>query len=460
MYAPLADDLLFPLMTDASRRLLKRLREHPHAPRYNWRTGERLTADGLENVLAYARRQQMERAGWRFGQVPAWLPAFVQMCRRDVPFHRQRADWSDDFFSLPRIDRESLRLYPWAFVPDGLPIEDLIVYTTSGTTGDRLQVLSHPEVPSRYLPLLQHVLATRDITLEGGDRVSILQICAQKETNVMSSVSSYLGGAGFAKVNLRPEDWHDSLDPARFIDDCDPEIYTGDPFAFTQLMKLPLRTRPKAIISSATTLLPGLRQALESHFGCPVMDFYSLNESGPVAFAQGEGHEVLPHDLFVEILDAQGRACLPGERGEIVVTGGINPYLPLLRYRTGDYAAMDFSGPMPQLIGLQGRRPTIFYHAAGDAFNSVDVTAALKHLSLSFFSLHQFADRSVLLRTACDADIQASAVALLQGLFGPEIEIRAEQASEAAWTGKPIHYTSEISSTLTPRVANTRCPVS
>src|SRR4051812_13660118 len=264
MYAPLSDDRLFPLMTDASRRLLKRLREHPHAPRYNWRTGERLTATGLANVRAYGQRQQTDRVGWRFAQVPAWLPEFVQMCRRDVPFHRQRADWSDDFFALSTIERESLRLYPWAFVPDGLPIEDLIVYTTSGTTGDRLRVLSHPEVPSRYLPLLQFVLATRAITLEGGDRVSILHFCAQKETNVMSSVSSYLGGAGFAKVNLRPEDWHDPLDPARFIDDCNSEIYTGDPFAFTELMKLPLRTRPKAIVSSATTLLPGLREAMEA----------------------------------------------------------------------------------------------------------------------------------------------------------------------------------------------------
>jgi phenylacetate-CoA ligase len=444
MYAPLADDRLFPLMTDASQRLLKRLREHPHAPRYNWRTGDRLTATGLANVRDYAQRLKTDRTGWRFKQFPAWLPEFIQSCRRDVPYHRQRVDWTDDFFALPTIDRQSLRLYPWAFVPDALPIDDMIVYTTSGTTGDRLQILSHPQVPSRYLPLLQFILATRNITLEGGDRISIVHICAQKETNVMSSVSSYLGGAGFAKVNLRPEDWHDPLDAVRFIDDCDPEIYTGDPFAFTHLMKLPLRTGPKAIISSATTLLPGLRNALESHFGCPVIDFYSLNESGPVAFAHGDGHEILPHNLYVEILDPHGRACPPGQRGEIVVTGGINPYLPLLRYRTGDHAAMDFSEPMPRLIDFQGRQPTLFYNAAGEAFNSVDVTATLKNLALSFFSLHQFADRSLLFRTACDADLQTAAVALLQSLFGPGIDIRAEQASDAAWSGKPIHYTSDM----------------
>jgi phenylacetate-CoA ligase len=444
MYAPLSDDRLFPLMTDASRRLLKRLREHPHAPRYNWRTGERLTAAGLANVGAYAEKVQSDRKGWRFGELPPWLVEFIRACRRDVPFHRQRGDWCDDFFALPPIDRESLRLHPWAFVPDGLPIDDLIVYTTSGTTGDRLQVLSHPEVPSRYLPLIQSVLASRNITLDGGDRVAIVHICAQKETCVMSSVSSYLGGAGFAKVNLRGEDWRDPLDAVRFIDDCAPEIYTGDPFAFAELMKLPLRTRPKAIISSATMLLAGLRREMETHFGCPVIDFYSLNESGPVAYEHGNSHEILPHNLYVETLDAQARPCPPGERGEIVLTGGINPYLPLLRYRTGDYAAMDFSGPITRLIDFQGRRPTIFYNAAGEAFNSVDVTAALKNLSLSFFSLHQFADCSLLLRTSCARDIEAFAVELLQRLFGAGVNIRREQAAEAAWIGKPINYTTDL----------------
>jgi phenylacetate-CoA ligase len=99
---------------------------------------------------------------------------------------------------------------------------------------------------------------------------------------------------------------------------------------------------------------------------------------------------------------------------------------------------------MPRLIDFQGRQPTLFHNAAGEAFNNVDVTATLKNLALSFFSLHQFADRSLLFRTACDADLQTAAVALLQSLFGPGIDIRAEQASDAAWSGKPIHYTSDM----------------
>jgi hypothetical protein len=32
----------------------------------------------------------------------------------------------------------------------------------------------------------------------------------------------------------------------------------------------------------------------------------------------------------------------------------------------------------------------------------------------------------------------------LQSLFGAGIAVRAEQAADAAWTGKPIHYTSDL----------------
>src|SRR5262245_36071399 len=166
--APLTDAERFPLLTDAGRRMLVRLREHPHAPRYNYPSGERLRADGLAAVRRYAERLRVERVGWRFGEMPPWLRRFVAHCRREVPFHRERRDWTDDFFALPPIDRADLRREPWAFVPDSADLTDLVVYTTSGTTGQRLPVYSHPEVPNCYLPLIETALAAHGVRLEGG----------------------------------------------------------------------------------------------------------------------------------------------------------------------------------------------------------------------------------------------------------------------------------------------------
>jgi phenylacetate-CoA ligase len=442
---PLTEPQLFPLLTDAGRRVLRRLQEHPSAPRYNYHAGERLTAAGLAALRAYAGRLKTERVGWQPGTLPPWLPPFVAFCRREVPFHRRRLDWSDDFHALPALDREPLRREPWSFVPDSADLTDLIVYTTSGTTGSRLNVLSHPEVPNRYLPLLEAALAAYGVRLEGGERVSVVHVCAQLRTYVLCSVMSYLDFAGFAKVNLNPADWHHPDDRVRFLDDCAAELYTGDPFAFAELMKLPLRGRPKALVSAGTALLPGLRRQLEERFGCPVIDLYSTNESGPVAFSRGPGHEVLPPDLYVEVLDADDRPCPPGTRGAITLTGGNNPYLPLLRYRTGDHAALDFSGPLPVLVGFEGRPPTVFRTADGRAFNSIDVTTALGDLPLPFFALHQAADGALVFRTRCDEPALGAAEAALRGLFGEGQRLRVEPVPQAvAWAGKVIQYTSEL----------------
>ncbi len=45
------------------------------------------------------------------------------------------------------------------------------------------------------------------------------------------------------------------------------------------------------------------------------------------ARSRGKHDSLLAQDVYVEI---------PGERGEITLTGGRSPYLPLLRYRTSD----------------------------------------------------------------------------------------------------------------------------
>jgi phenylacetate-CoA ligase len=47
----------------------------------------------------------------------------------------------------------------------------------------------------------------------------------------------------------------------------------------------------------------------------------------------------MPQVGILELLDKAGNSTsLPGERGEMVVTGFNNPAFPLLRYRTGDVA--------------------------------------------------------------------------------------------------------------------------
>jgi phenylacetate-CoA ligase len=323
------------------------------------------------------------------------------------------------------------------------------MYNSSGTTGHPIYVLSHPETSSTYLPLTEAALARHGVTLEGGNRVSLLMVCAQASTFTFGVVSAYLRGAGFLKINLNPAEWRDPDDRMRFIDACDAEVFTGDPVSFAEAMKLPLATRPKALVSTALALADGLRLELERHFRCPVIDLYSMNESGTIAVAvdSPDGrrrHEVLPHDLYVEILDESGAPCPPGVRGEVTLTGGRNPFLPLLRYRTGDQGAMEFDGDTPLLIGLEGRPPTLFRAPDGRTVNNIDVTLALHPFALSQFTLHQFADGSLRLCIRGQFLNQQAIRQAVLGVFGPSQALAIEEIPQReAWSGKIIQYTRD-----------------
>ncbi|MEO5373446.1 MAG: AMP-binding protein [Alphaproteobacteria bacterium] len=415
----LSDAERFPALAPERLELLRRLREHSFAPRYTFACGDRLTTEGLEAVRRYERALFAPRHSWRHGESPDWLVRLAAYCLEQVPFYRHRGGRAADVLALPPIGRDDLARAPWAFVPDDVPAEDLLTYSTSGTTGPPMPVLSSPVAASCYLPALRFALDRHGVTLEGGaDRVAIALVCAQRSTLTYASVVTPLDGAGFVKINLAESEWRHADDPARFLDDLAPEVLTGDPFSFMRLAELPLRHRPKALVSTAMTLVPGVRTRLESRFGCPVIDVYSMTECRMIAVATDSGHEIVPHDLYVEILAADGTPLPPGQRGEIVVSGGFNPCLPLLRYRTGDFASLDLGDDRVVLKDLQGRSPVRLEDSGGRMVNTIDVAQALASFPLAGYHCHQGLDRSLVL-AAYGADVDPGEVmAALRPLFG------------------------------------------
>jgi phenylacetate-CoA ligase len=443
----MSDSDRFPLLTEAGRALLKRLREHPHAPRYTAQCGNRLTPDYLRRVRAFDAELRNAPMGWPPGRLPPWVDDFVAHCFREAPFYRAYGERPARFADIPTFTREDVARAPWAFVPDDQPLADLILYETSGTTGHPLTVLSHPVVGNSYFPLLKLALERIGITLtSGAGEVGCVLVGWQQRAYTYPSVTPLQNDAAHLKLNLHPADWRDPADRARFLDDLNPEVYTGDPLAFAELMQLPLATRPKALISTAMTLTAGLRSQLEAHFGCPVLDVYSMNESGPIArlTQNGEGHLLQPH-LYVEILDEAGEACATGVRGEVTLTGGFNPFLPLLRYRTNDFAALEFRNAQPVLVGLEGRQPVVYRTRDGHAINNLDVTGALKPLALPQYSVHQSADGGLRVRYRGSSAEAGKIRAALLDLFGPQQTLSIDSVeSFSGPSDKVIQYTSDL----------------
>jgi phenylacetate-CoA ligase len=102
----------------------------------------------------------------------------------------------------------------------------------------------------------------------------------------------------------------------------------------------------------AETVTPALRVACREVLGVPLVDLYSTQECGYVALQcpEAEHYHVMSESVFVEVLDARGRACGPGEIGRVVVTTLHNFATPLVRYELRDYARV--GGPCPCGRGL------------------------------------------------------------------------------------------------------------
>jgi phenylacetate-CoA ligase len=434
----------YPTLTEHGRALLRSMREHPNAPIYRNESGNRLTPADVERVRAFEREVLDATVGWQSGELPSWLDELVDHCFLEVPFYRRLGARPARFTDLPTVSRADLRDIA-QFVPDSAPLDRLINFRTSGTTGHPLLLASHPVVAASYLAFHKRALRRFGVALRyGRGQVGNVLIGHQRHCFTYVSVTPTMDESGLAKINLHPSDWRDPDDRVRYLDALAPEVIAGDPISFAELVRLTLHHRPRAILSTSMALAVALRTALEDRFGCPVLDLYSLNEAGPVAVYDGEagGHVLLQHRMYVEILDTDGNPVASGGRGEITLSGGFNFCLPLLRYRTGDHASLRLDAPEPVLVGLEGRAPVRFRTMRGEWINNIEITHAMRGFPLTQFTVHQDADGSLRMRVAgWHIDEPAIRDALL-GLFGAgqAIEISVVDQFDA----KVVQYTSVL----------------
>ena len=131
-------------------------------------------------------------------------------------------------------------------------------------------------------------------------------------------------------------------------------------------------TAPGAIVSSAGTLLPHMREKIGSAFGAEVFDRYGAREVSGVAAEcdRHEGLHVFGETTVVEVVDEGGRAVGEGEEGEVLVTNLHNYTMPLIRYRIGDRAVRgadrcSCGRPYPLLLRVAGRSESSVHRPGG-----------------------------------------------------------------------------------------------
>jgi len=129
--------------------------------------------------------------------------------------------------------------------------------------------------------------------------------------------------------------------------------------------------RPKAVISNSEPLTMSTKKLVEEAFGTRVYNQYGLSECGTVASECSDGQMHINAERFIVEIIKDGKAALPGEIGEIVLTDLHNYGFPLIRYGTKDLGILgsqlcSCGRELPVLEQVVGRTVEIIHTPSGD----------------------------------------------------------------------------------------------
>lgn len=199
-----------------------------------------------------------------------------------------------------------------------------------------------------------------------GDVVGIF-MPGQRPDSVGDLLDRGLRRAGMQPVLLPPA--ASGAEHAARLAETEAQIFVATPtqaraIADAVLADPGLAPRPRACLLSAEATPPETADRLHAALGCEVFDHWGMTETGyggGVECAAHHGFHLREADIFVEIVDPVTGVRLPdGQTGEVVVTTLAAEAMVLLRYRTGDAAAMlpppcRCGSPLRRLGAVQGR---------------------------------------------------------------------------------------------------------
>ncbi|MFH0986255.1 MAG: AMP-binding protein [Candidatus Omnitrophota bacterium] len=275
----------------------------------------------------------------RFKRIALHAQRYVPYYRslfRQINFDAGTIRSLSDLGKIPILQRETVQRHPELFLTDGVKREKLTARSTSGSTGTPLNVyFSAGEIAA------QGALVRRQYRLAGVDPRDphIVIAKALKRTLLMERRRGclYFNTLRFDTRSVQ-EIAHFLLEQKRY------GFVRGMP-SFLKLIALELRAR-KARLSSLRAVITGYeylsqndRRSLSETFGCPVFNFYGMNEATVwgVDCPFHEGFHIDSNSSIVELLPVEGPET---SQVKLITTTLINQTMPLIRYDTGDIASL------------------------------------------------------------------------------------------------------------------------
>lgn len=303
----------------------------------------------LEALAGLARRPRLGRAHIREFQMRR-LRRLVAHASAHVPYYRdlftrhgvRPADIRtlDDLRAIPISDKQAVHGLPVErVVARGVDADRLIVHRSSGSSGVPFAV-RRTWLEDRVLGALRW-RAWLSMGARATDRVAALRVRAEALPGDHQWPQRIVHAFGLYRwmrvAGMR--------EPAEVIADLrriQPDVITG--YAGT-LWRIGERLgpsdraalRPRLVLTGGDILTAAMQRDIAAAFGATVLDTYGAEECNLIAWQcrrTGRFH-TCDDGVIVEVL-RDGRAAMPGERGEVVLTNLHAFAMPIIRYALGD----------------------------------------------------------------------------------------------------------------------------
>lgn len=286
-----------------------------------------------------------------------------------------------DLPRLPFLEKEDLRLHADRILTRWPRGEPIYVSSTSGTTGKPITLYTNRTTERRNYAFFLRLQRWMGVSL-GEPRATFYGrtlVPVESRRPPFWRYDASENNWQFSSYHLGRELLGACAEKLAAIRPTEVRGYPSSVVAVARTLKErpDLGVRPRAVQTTAETLLPAWRQDIEAAFGCPVFDQYGSSEmSHYVSQCERGTYHVHPEYGFVEIL-AEGRPAMPGEEGEVVCTSFVNLAMPLLRYRIGDIAVpgsgrCDCGRAFPIIEKIVGRTDDVLITPDGRRIGRLD----------------------------------------------------------------------------------------
>ncbi|MGO1971593.1 MAG: phenylacetate--CoA ligase family protein [Propionibacteriaceae bacterium] len=353
------------------------------------------------------------------------VPAYSrQLCDEISP-----TDAKAHLQSVPLVRRTDVASHWMEFVAPDVDPASTIVVSTSGSSGEPLDVLLDVD---DWLQV--GVNSMRRAALRGSPPWGRRLIHPVRDMTAWTSfVSPSDGNAQMAYFDLPLTAWS----PAELtsaLRQYRPHEFRGKATRALDLADVLIdKAKGLGLVAITTTgeqLLPKQRELLESAFDAPVIDAYGLTEVQTIAAQCVAGSYHIEEDrVYVEIIEEKSTSPVPpGSLGEIVVTGLLRHAMPLVRYATGDLGRILINHcpcgqPGHCLEIVHGRYGQYLACGDGSRLDFAHVAGAMKSLNVTAFQARQIRPGALVVYFDGEEDVAAVDAALRLELKDFSVEI-------------------------------------